>query len=83
MALFIRNFACALQKFDSRFPFSVGQVNIVSGYYVSAKRKVGDEHDTILRHALNGDADKAVETLLSHYHQTGKLLSEFLRNQEH
>ena len=55
----------------------------VSGYYVSAKRKVGDEHDTILRHALNGDADKAVEALLSHYHQTGKLLSEFLRNQEH
>ena len=54
----------------------------VSGYYVSAKRKVGDEHDTILKHALNGDEDKAVKALLSHYHQTGELLSDFLKKQQ-
>lgn len=53
----------------------------VSGNYVSAERKVGNEHDTILKHALDGDEDAAVNELLSHYRKTGKLLSEFLKKE--
>lgn len=51
----------------------------VSGIYVSAKRKVGDEHDAILDYALTGQEEKAVKELLHHYHKTGKLLSDFLK----
>lgn len=51
----------------------------VSGVYVSADRKVGNEHNAILEHVLNGDADAAVNELLTHYRQTGKLLSTFLQ----
>lgn len=51
----------------------------VSGVYVSAGRKVGDEHNAILEHVLAGDEDGAVRELLSHYRKTGKLLSDFLK----
>lgn len=54
----------------------------VSGIYVSAERKVGDEHSAILDYVLKGDEDKAVEELLSHYRKTGKLLSNFLKSQQ-
>jgi len=54
----------------------------VSGTYVSAERKVGDEHESILNHALNGDEDKAVDVLLSHYKTTGNLLSSFLKKEK-
>jgi len=48
-----------------------------SGIYVSAKRKVGNEHDAILKYVLEGEEDKAVNELLAHYRKTGKLLSDF------
>jgi len=51
----------------------------VSGIYVSAERKVGNEHEAILEYVLKGDEDKAVEELLGHYRKTGKLLSDFLK----
>lgn len=51
----------------------------VSGVYVSADRGVGNEHGAILEHVLEGDEDRAVSELLSHYRKTGKLLSEFLQ----
>lgn len=51
----------------------------VSGVYVSADRGVGNEHGAILEHVLNGDEERAVAELLSHYRKTGKLLSKFLQ----
>lgn len=52
----------------------------VSGIYVSAERKVGDEHKELLDHILSGNEDQAVADLLSHYRKTGKLLSDFLKH---
>jgi len=53
----------------------------VSGIYVTAERKVGDEHSAILDYVLKGDEDKAVDELIHHYRKTGKLLSDFLKKQ--
>lgn len=54
----------------------------VSGIYVSANRKVGNEHDAIVEYVLSGQEEKAVNELLSHYHKTGKLLSDFLKKKQ-
>ena len=51
----------------------------VSGVYVSAERGVGNEHNAIMEHVLEGDEDGAVRELLLHYRKTGKLLSEHLQ----
>jgi len=39
------------------------------------KRNTADEHDAILNHVLDRDADNAVDELISHYQITGKYLA--------
>lgn len=51
--------------------------------YLAAKtighrnRDVGDEHDQIMKAAIEGDADKASRRLLRHYRKTGSYLTPY------
>lgn len=66
---------------DQLYDQNIRYRNIASNY-ISVERKVGNEHESILTHVLNGNEDKAVEKLLSHYRRTGKHLSSFLKKEQ-
>ena len=46
-----------------------------AGSIAYSSRNVTGEHDLILQHVLNHDADKAVAELVSHYKKTGEFLA--------
>ncbi len=51
----------------------------ISRPVTASKRNIADEHESILNHVLDGNADKAVGELIGHYQKTGKLLAEQIK----
>ncbi|MBL4666947.1 MAG: GntR family transcriptional regulator [Sneathiella sp.] len=51
----------------------------IAGTNVTPKRDVTGEHDAIIQHVLDKDADKATVELIQHYKKTGELLAQQLK----
>ena len=50
----------------------------IAGAFSYPERDAADEHNAIIDHVLEGNEDKAVEQLVSHYSKTGKYLLQSL-----
>jgi DNA-binding GntR family transcriptional regulator len=51
----------------------------ITGATSYPKRYIKDEHEKIMKHALDRDADAAVDALMTHYNTTGSFLSKQIK----